>query len=286
MSASPHRVHAKFWLLDAPDSIIGQGRRNPDGTGLGYFHAHGAPVIDKEPLAASADEAFAVEARHVSSTVFLAHVRFATTGARTVENCHPFVIDDRIFAHNGAIGGLKQLEARLGADMTNVRGQTDSERYFALVSKEIRAHGGDVGAGLQAAVRWIAANLPVSSMNCVLATGCELWAFRYPRRHRLYVLERQAGGPHGCRDVHYTSSALRVHSPHLSEWPSVVVASEPLDDSRGWRLLEPGELVHVGRNLEVSSHILIEGRPSYGMLLPTRGVRAWSAISRAIARRR
>ena len=95
------------------------------------------------------------------------------------QNCHPFAIDGRIFAHNGAVGGLDKLEAQIGEDMSKVHGQTDSERYFALVSKEIRAHGGDVAAGLQAAVRWIAANLPVSSINCLLATPNDLWAFRY-----------------------------------------------------------------------------------------------------------
>lgn len=273
LSASPHRVHARFWLLDAPDSIVGQSHRNPDGTGLGYFGPDERPVLDKQPLAAFDDPAFAREARHVSSKLFVSHVRFGTTGEQTAVNCHPFAIDGRLFAHNGAIGSVDELEAQVGEDMSNVHGETDSERYFALVSKEIRAHGGDVSAGLQAAVKWIASNLPVYSLNCLLATASELWALRYPERERLFVLERRAGGRRGDRDLHYASSTLRVHSAHLAERPSVVIASEPLDDSPDWRLLGSGELVHVDRDLNVSSRDLIEGRPAHRMLIPVRRVR-------------
>ena len=273
LSASPHRVHATFWLLDAPDSLADQSRRNPDGTGLGYFAPDDAPVLDKQPLAAFRDPAFAREARHVSSMQFMSHVRFATTGQKAVQNCHPFAIDGRIFAHNGALGGLGELEAQIGEDMSNVHGETDSERFFALVSKEIRARGGDVAAGLQAAVRWIAANLPVSSLNCLLATANELWAFRYPERHRLLVLERPGGGRHGDRDLHYASHVLRVHSAHLSERPSVVVASEPLDDSSDWRPLASGELLHVDRDLNVSSRLLIDRPPAHSLRFPPHRVR-------------
>jgi len=36
-----------------------------------------------------------------------------------------------------------------------------------------------------------------------------------------------------------------VHAPALQALPSVVVASEELDGESGWRMLAPGELVHV-----------------------------------------
>ena len=62
LSAAPHRVQARFWLLEAPDSLVAQSHRNPDGTGLGYFGAGGQPVVEKEPVAAYDDRAFAREA--------------------------------------------------------------------------------------------------------------------------------------------------------------------------------------------------------------------------------
>ena len=37
MSAGTEPVKATFWLLEAPDSLAQQSRREPDGTGVGYF---------------------------------------------------------------------------------------------------------------------------------------------------------------------------------------------------------------------------------------------------------
>ncbi len=260
LSAHPQRVHASFWLLEAPDCLLEQSLRNPDGTGLGYFAPARGVVLDKEPLAAFADAASAREAKHVRSTTFVSHIRYATTGNRTTSNTHPFAMDGMLFAHNGMIQDLEALEAHIGRDMRFVGGDTDSERYFALVAKEIRAHG-DIGLGISAAVRWIAANTPVYSINFVLATADELWAFRYPETHRLFVLERRPGGGPGRRDLHYVSGTMRVHVPDLDRHPSVVVASEPLDDTADWRALESGELMRVGPDLSVRSSIVVD-RPA------------------------
>jgi L-ascorbate metabolism protein UlaG (beta-lactamase superfamily) len=166
-----------------------------------------------------------------------------------------------LFAHNGMLQGLDALEAHLGRDMRFVGGDTDSERYFALVAKEIRARG-NVGVGISAAVSWIAENLPVYSMNFVLATPNELWAFRYPETHQLFVLERRAGGGNGRRDLHHVSGTMRVQVPYLHQHSSVVVASEPLDDSARWRPLDSGELLRVGPDLSVRSSLVVDRRPA------------------------
>ena len=77
----PTRV--TFWLLDAPDSLEVQSRRNADGSGIGFFDAAGAPVLDKQPEPAFSDEEFVREAREAKSATFIAHVRWATAGGRT-----------------------------------------------------------------------------------------------------------------------------------------------------------------------------------------------------------
>lgn len=266
LSASPHRVTAKFWLIEAPDSISVQSKRNPDGTGLGFFSADDEPILDKQALPAYEDPAFTREAKNVESSLFVSHVRYATTGPKTAENCHPFAMDGRLFAQNGMLGGLERLEEHLGPDLSAVRGQTDSERFFALITREIRARKGDVKSGLLAAVDWIVANLPVCSLNCLLATPDELWAFRYPETDRLYVLEREQGGRWGSRPLHVASSVLGVHSEHLAQRPCVLVSSEPLDDSPDWRLLQSGELIHVDPQLHVSSQIALQGPPKYPLM--------------------
>ncbi len=185
-------VPATFWLLDAPDSLAEQSRRNPDGTGLGLFDEHGQPQLHKEPIAAWQDADFATEAHHLTGTTFIAHVRYATTGALDVHNTHPFLQDGRIFAHNGVVEGLDVVDARLReigtADL--VLGQTDSERVFALITGSIRASQGDVTAGLIDAMRWLAANAPIYAANILLCTATDMWALRYPESNELYVLDR------------------------------------------------------------------------------------------------
>lgn len=106
-------VTATFWLLDAPDNLAAQSRRNPDGTGLGVFDGDGSPHVYKEPMAAWRDADFATAAHDLTGTTFIAHVRYATTGAREAVNTHPFSQDGRIFAHNGVVAGLDVLDERL-----------------------------------------------------------------------------------------------------------------------------------------------------------------------------
>ena len=263
LTAGAARVKATFWLLDAPDSLEAQSHRNADGAGIGYFGPDGEPVLDKQPEPAFRDQEFQRAARQAESSAFVAHVRWATTGGRTVRNTHPFGMNGRVMAHNGGFGSLAQLEAVLGPYADLVQGDTDSERYFALITKETDARGGDVGVGIAAAASWIAARLPVSSLNVVVAAPGELWALRYPRQHALHILERPAGP-----GLHVRSTTSSVHAPSLDGTASVVIASEELDGETGWRMLEPGELVHVRPDLSVDSRIAVPEPPAHLVPLP------------------
>ena len=265
LTAGPARVHATFWLLDAPDSLEAQSLRNVDGSGIGFFDPAGAPVLDKQPEPAYEDEEFIHEARQAESATFVAHVRLATAGARTVPNTHPFAMRGRIMAHNGGFGELARLGEQLGSYAGLVLGDTDSEPFFALITQQADAHGGDVGAGIAAAARWIAAHLPVTSLNTIVATAAELWALRYPGQHALHVIERPAGPGQAAGErpgLHVRSATSSVHVPALDSAASVVVASERLDGESGWRMLQPGELLHVRPDLSVESAVVLPDPPA------------------------
>jgi predicted glutamine amidotransferase len=281
LSAAPARVRATFWLLEAPDSLARQSRREPDGTGLGVFAEDGTPEVDKQPLAAYQDERFTRDARERESTTFLAHIRYASTGGLDTRNTHPFEQRGRLFAHNGVIGDLPRLEAELGRYRDLVAGDTDSERFFALITRHVDAHGGDLGAGITAAARWVADNLPVYAVNLVLTTPTELWALRYPDTHELFVLERAAGGTHGGRHLEHASTAgrIRARSGALSDQPAVVVASERMDEDPGWRPLRPGELLHVDGGLRTTFHTVLDSPPRHPLTLDQLGDRAAASQS-------
>jgi predicted glutamine amidotransferase len=272
MSSGRDRVRATFWLLEAPDSLAQQSRRNPDGTGLGFFDEEHEPVVLKQPIAAYEDEQFAQAAREVSSNTFVAHVRYASGTPLTLRNTHPFVQSGRLFGHNGVIGDVPGLERELGDGMSLVGGETDSERYFALITREI-SRTGDVARGIVSATTWIAEHLPVFALNCVLITASELWALRYPDVHELHVLERAAGGLSGHRHLEHASArgSVRVRSGDLSRLPAVVVASEPMDEDAGWRPLQSGELLHVDGNLQAAVTRVIERPPAHQLTLADLG---------------
>jgi predicted glutamine amidotransferase len=258
---------ATFWLLNAPDSLSEQSRKNPDGTGLGVFDPHGRPQLHKEPIAAWQDTQFATEAHQLTGTTFVAHVRYATTGSLDVRNTHPFLQDGRIFAHNGVVEGLDGIDERLRELGTDglVLGETDSERVFALITGSIRGRDGDETAGLIDAVRWLAANAPIYALNVLLSTATDMWALRYPETHELYVLDRRHEHQPGAHNPEFDlrTHRIRAQSEHLCTRSSVVFASEPMDDDPRWRLLEPGELVHVDAGLRITRRVVLPDPPAH-----------------------
>ena len=254
-------VTATFWLLEAPDNLVEQSKRNPDGTGLGVFEAGGKPVLFKEPVAAWQDSEFATEAHELTGTTFIAHVRYSSSAALEVRNTHPFLQDNRIFAHNGVVTGLDVVDTRLrelGVEEL-VQGETDSERVFALITACIRMHDGDVGAGIVDAVGWLAETVPIFALNVLLSTATDMWALRYPETHELYMLDRRDVSD---RHLRMDSRRITAHSEHLSEHASVVFASEPMDDD-DWQLLAPGELVHVDADVRPTRQLAFPDPPKH-----------------------
>ncbi|WP_433249998.1 class II glutamine amidotransferase [Actinomadura nitritigenes] len=246
MTTCGPRVRATFWLLEAPDSLKAQSLRTPDGTGLGWFSLGEEPVRDRAPIAAFRDADFNAEARYTVSHTFVSHVRYASTGAVDVRNSHPFVMSGRLFAHNGLVRGLDELTTWSGdAELARVEGATDSELVFAYLTTQIRQHG-DTTAGLIAAVRRIAAELPVFALNLLLAESRRLWALRYPDTHELWVLNPAMDAPEDSLKMRSgrEHGHMRMQR-HREPTPTHVVASERMDDDPTWRLLAPGELLVV-----------------------------------------
>ena len=182
----------------------------------------------------------------------------------TIANTHPFCQHDRLFAHNGVINDLPKLEQHLGDGMALVAGDSDSERFFAMITTEIDRHDGDVGAGIGAAVQWIVQNLSIVSINFVLVTATDLWALRYPETDTPLMLKRSpgGGGPGAPRSLQQTSSqGTRVRSEHARDRPVVIIAGEQMDDDPGWHEVPRGTLVHVNESLTMTTQHLLDSTP-------------------------
>lgn len=275
MSGGRRTVRASFWLLEAQDSLLEQSHKQADGAGIATFDPDGHPRVSKRPLAAYEDQQFARDAYDCESRTFMVHIRHATGTPLTSENTHPFEQHGRVLGHNGVVGGIDRLEEELGEARTLVRGDTDSERWFALITREIEVAGGDVTEGLTAAARWAAGEIPLYSLNVVLATADGLWALRYPDTNELYVLERPPGAQRHGDHFDFTSSmGTHIMCDNDESTPVVVVASEPLDEHDGWRPLASGELLHVDPDLGVTSRVAVADPPRHQLSLADLGADA------------
>ena len=121
-----------------------------------------------------------------------------------------------------------------------------------------------------AAASWIAAHLPVSSLNTIVAAPGQLWALRYPARMPCTSWSggrdrsgRGRGPRPACPERDLVGARERA-----GRTASVIVASEELDGESGWRMLAPGELVHVRPDLSIRIAVVLTEPPARLVPLP------------------
>jgi glutamine amidotransferase len=226
-------------VLVAPHSLLEQsyaprellrGCVCADGVGVGWY-AEGDP----EPAAYRregpiwADPDLPGVARVVRSRCVVAAVRNATPGVPGgLASVQPFRHGAYLFSHNGAVAGFAEraraLRDLLPDDLhAALAGASDSETLFLLTLARVREAGGDLAAGLRAALAEVAERAPGSGLNVLLTDG------------RTMVASRVAdGGP--ADSLHVLVDGRRFPG-------AAVVASEALDDDPRWESVPEGRIV-------------------------------------------
>ena len=151
-----------------------------DGWGMAYWNGDDDLVVDKSPEAALGSADFWAAAKAADTDAAMLHLRKASDGMTPNPlNTHPFVAGSVAFAHNGFFTPLSAVEAELrGVGGRVPEGDTDSERYFALVLAAMRTVG-PVEA-LQATARRIEeVTDQLVSLNALLLTQRALYAFSF-----------------------------------------------------------------------------------------------------------
>ncbi len=118
-------------LTAAEAKTVTQG----DGVGIGWYGERPEPGVYREARPAWSDENLRSLCRHIRAGLFFAHVRAATGTDASRANCHPFAVGDRLFMHNGQVGGYgrirRRLEAMIDDRLYDIRlGTSDSEALF------------------------------------------------------------------------------------------------------------------------------------------------------------
>ena len=212
---------------------------NGDGFGVGWYGERESPGVYHEVMPAWSDENLLALCANVRSRLFFAHVRAATGGGISRQNCHPFHFGPYMFIHNGQIGGYALVRRAMEHLLPDAlyeqrRGATDSELLFLLIVAQMQhgvpaidavrqvlqqTHALMQSRGTAAPLRFAAA----------LADGEQAWACRWSSDDApptLYYKPQQGG----C-----------------------AVASEPLgDDAEAWSPIAPSQVVHLHAGLQTA----------------------------------
>ena len=211
-----------------------------DGWGIAFFEGRGVRLyLDDKP---SADSPVAALIRRypIKSRNVISHIRKATVGAVTLENCHPFVRElwgrYWVFAHNGDLHGYAPT---LHGHFRPV-GSTDSEQAFCWLMQELaKAHASvppvqELTATLRELVPQVARH---GTFNMLLSNGEALWAHGSTK---LCYIVRQ----HPFASARLADEDLAVNfAEHTTPQDRVaVVATTPLTRDEQWTPFAPGEL--------------------------------------------
>lgn len=206
---------------------------NGDGCGLGWYGERGFPGVFRDTRPAWSDANLVSLCEQIKSPLFMAHVRSATAGEVARANCHPFVVGQHLFMHNGQVGGYqdirRKIEALIPDELYPARcGTSDSEVLF-LIAQGHALHRDPAAAfakTLAECCRIMRASNIQSALrfSAVLSDGKDLYAFRWSSDDKmpsLYTLELETG---------------------------IAISSEPFSfDSGPWREVPPCSVVHVAR---------------------------------------
>lgn len=204
---------------------------NPDGWGIAWL-TNGVFSLIKEPNPAHRSTLFEQLCVTTRSDMVIAHVRKASyPTVIDMSNTHPFQRlccgKEWVFAHNGMVPDIVEIEMSSHNPVCCPTGRTDSEYAFCHLLGRIAEH---FHAQPSAAPSTWQENLATVSgliaslgkFNFLMSDGEHLIAYGHDRLH---YLERA--------DSVQTDGGLGN---------SVLIATEPLDENAAWTAFQPGEL--------------------------------------------
>ncbi|MDZ7825180.1 MAG: class II glutamine amidotransferase [Gammaproteobacteria bacterium] len=118
----------------------GQDGPHRDGWGVAFYQGRDARLIKEADAAAESPWIRFLEQNPQNSLVTVAHLRRATTGARTHANTQPFIRElggrIHVFAHNGHLPGLGRTP-EFSPGRFHPVGETDSELAFCALLERV-----------------------------------------------------------------------------------------------------------------------------------------------------
>ncbi|MFN7156877.1 MAG: class II glutamine amidotransferase [Acidovorax sp.] len=229
----------------------GKTDHHGDGWGIAFFEDKGLRHFVDHQAAVDSPVAELIRRYPIKSKNVIAHIRKATQGVVSLQNCHPFVRElwgrYWVFAHNG---DLKDFRPRLHSHFRPV-GDTDSEHAFCWIMQELAKSHATVPPipELTLTLKELASRIsPHGTFNFLLSNGQALWAHASTN---LYYIERRH--PFGSAQLS-DEDVLLDFSKETNEKDEVaVIVTSPLTTNEQWTAFGKGELLvfEQGRRLPV-----------------------------------
>jgi glutamine amidotransferase len=237
LAYSGDRIPLEYLIFVPEHSLIHQSLEafasptptNGDGFGVGWYDERRTPALYRSVQPAWNDANLREVAAHVSSHLFLAHVRAATGTAVQQTNCHPFRWDKWLLVHNGVIADFARVKRDLVLAVKpelfpEIDGTTDSEimLYLALTfGLENDPLGGlaRMAGFIEEVGNAHGIQFPVQ-MTLGVSDGKKLYGVRYSSERRTRTLFVSRG-------VRHLRELYPERMQHFSE-DSRVIVSEPL----------------------------------------------------------
>ncbi|MBS1212474.1 MAG: glutamine amidotransferase class-II [Proteobacteria bacterium] len=213
-----------------------------DGWGIAFFEGPGCRVFLDSKATIESEVAELVRRYPIRSTNVISHIRKATQGAISLENCHPFQRElwgqYWIFAHNGNLENFTTT----ATDSFVPVGQTDSERAFCRILCRLRQmfpEGRPPAADIFRALAEITPEIAAHGIfNYLLSNGEVLFAHCSTNLH--YLVRKAPFGQAHLIDRDLSVDFSELASPNDR---AAIIASFPLTDNEVWTPLSPGELL-------------------------------------------
>ncbi|MFZ6843320.1 class II glutamine amidotransferase [Undibacterium sp. RuTC16W] len=220
----------------------GRTDEHKDGWGIAFFEGNGVRHFVDHQAAVASPIAELIKRYPIKSKNVIAHIRKATQGQVTLENCHPFVRECWgrywVFAHNG---DLKNFTPVLDGAYRPV-GTTDSEQAFCYVLQEMRRRFGDALpsiAELTNFLRIIATEIAqYGTFNMMLSNGEALFVHCSTKLH--YIVRKYPFATASLSDEEVAVDFSEVTTPQDRV---AVIVTEPLTNNETWTQFAPGELL-------------------------------------------
>ncbi|MBA7495533.1 putative glutamine amidotransferase YafJ [subsurface metagenome] len=220
-----------------------RAKQNPDGWGAAWLDG-GTFTSKRKPEKLPGGAKGMRLVTGITTSQFLAHVRYRVTGTVALQNTQPFISPDNKYAFAATMSQCKVLARYKKSVRQYLKGRTGTEVLFQVFLNKYNRNIGNLNplSGLIEEV-FVESNLKKrASASFVLMSPAGIWAYRY--RKSLYYLVRKP--PHEAEVTLLSRKGYKtkLSSKKNSKDMVTLLASEKLTNEN-WRLLPDKTLVEV-----------------------------------------